>query len=514
MKYGLFSILAVAIGLIATGCTVNELPVEEGTIRAVMEGDETRTSVTDAGVFTWSSEDQIWLHTTSGGVMGTLSSGAGTGCAQFSYGAHLGDMTGRAVYPYNASHSITADQLNFVLPPSYHLGSNLTSAYAAMYGVNVDGTIKFNHLAGVMRFVFKNVPAGTNKFQITLDKKINGTFVADLTAEYPVLETQTASTDAERTVTLKFDALTETSDINLYVPLPVGTYTSLALGLYAGTEEIWTYSNTVTNTIGRKTLKLMPAVTMGGSVGGDIENDQPGDETEEPETPAEPQEQLDFDENHCIYYRANKTGGWDSGMNNYRVTRSYLTCSAGGQTVEMKFKFGKITGYDEAYLGSSSNLAKDSYDEFLATTSDLRLRYETSEKIYSFSWAWTDIGVSQTDLITLRFSGADETITINGHVLQCPGLKYLFLYYIFSAYFRENDEGEWKNYYGLPEGSALYYVKMYDSEGAMTYHGYAAKAVNPATSQLEYCWYSVKDGTATIQFAHDSVNQGGYTANF
>ena len=83
MKYGLFSILAVAIGLIATGCTVNELPVEEGTIRAVMEGDETRTSVTDAGVFTWSSEDQIWLHTTSGGVMGTLSSGAGTGCAQF-----------------------------------------------------------------------------------------------------------------------------------------------------------------------------------------------------------------------------------------------------------------------------------------------------------------------------------------------------------------------------------------------------------------------------------------------
>jgi hypothetical protein len=147
-----------------------------------------------------------------------------------------------------------------------------------MYGEVAGGTIKFNHLAGVMRFVFKNVPAGTNKFQLTLDKKINGTFVADLGADYPVLETSATSSALEKTVTLNFDALTTTSDISLYVPLPVGTYTSLGLDLWAGSKSVWSYSNAVTNTIGRKTLKLMPAVSMGGTVGGEIEGDDSSEE--------------------------------------------------------------------------------------------------------------------------------------------------------------------------------------------------------------------------------------------
>lgn len=513
MRIRFFSVLAVA-GLALSSCAVEETPMGAGSINAVMESEDTRTSVTDEGRFTWSAGDQVWLHTTGGGIVGTLSSGAGTSSAQFAYGAYFGDMTGKAVYPYNAGHSVSDDQLSVVLPASYDLGSDLSNTNAAMYGENVGGKIKFNHLAGVMRFVLKNVPAGANRFQLTLDKKINGTFTADLTADYPIIETETTSTASEKTVTLNFDALTKTSDISLYIPLPVGTYTTLGLGLYDDDKEIWTYSNTVTNTIGRKTLKLMPSVSMGGTIGGDIEGEDSGNENEGTEEPVEPQEQLDFDENHCIYYRSNKTGGWDSGMNNYRAERSRITCSAGGQTIEMKFKLEQLGTYDEAYLGSSSNLAKDECDEFKATPSVLSLYYYANETSYDFSWKWSDIGVAQTDLITLRFSGADETITVNGHVLECPDLRYLSWTYIFSSYFRENDEGIWEEYYTLPDGSAMYYVKMYDSEGTMTYHGYAAKAINPETSQLEYCWYSIKDGIATCQFAHDSANQGGYTANF
>lgn len=514
MKIRLFSILAVA-GLVLGSCAVEEAPMGAGSVKAVMESEDTRTSVTDEGRFTWSAGDQVWLHTTGGGIVGTLSSGAGTSSAQFAYGAYFGDMTGKAIYPYNARHSVSEDQISVVLPASYDLGSNLSNTNAAMYGEVANGTIRFNHLAGVMRFIFKNVPVGTNKFQLTLDKKINGTFTADLSADYPVLEAEATSTASEKTVTLNFDALTAVSDISLYVPLPLGTYTTLGLDLWAGDQSVWSYSNTVTNTIDRKTLKLMPAVSMGGSIGGDIENDQSGQENEGTEEPVQPQEQLDFDENHCIYYRSNKTGGWDTGMNNYRAERSRITCSSGGQTIEMKFQIGQLGNYDEAYLGSSSNLAKDYYDEFKATSSGLSLLYDVNDdEYYNFSWKWSDIGVSQTDLITLRFSGADETITVNGHVLQCPDLTYLGWNYIFSSYYRENDEGIWEEYYTLPEGSAMYYVKMYDSEGTMTYHGYAAKAINPETSQLEYCWYSIKNGTATCQFAHDSANQGGYTANF
>ena len=183
----------------------------------------------------------------------------------------VGDLTGKAVYPYNDAHSISGDELSFVLPASYNLGSALTNTNAAMYGVNVGGTIRFNHLGGVMRFVFKNAPVGIDKFQITLDKKINGTFEADLTEAFPVIETSAASSESEKTVTLNFDALRSVTDICLYVPLPVGTYTTLGLELWAGNKSLWSYSNTVTNKVSRKTLKLMPAVNMGTSVDGEIE---------------------------------------------------------------------------------------------------------------------------------------------------------------------------------------------------------------------------------------------------
>ena len=250
---------------------MEELASPEGVIRAVMEGEQTKTSVTDAGSFTWSTGDQVWLQTTNGSVVGTLSSGAGSTVASFSHGSFIGELTGKATYPYNAGHSVSSYELTFVLPASYDLGTNLTNTNAAMYGVNIDGTIRFSHLAGVMRFIFKNAPAGTDKFRITLDKKISGTFKADLTADYPILETSETTDAAEKTITLNFDALTSDSDISLYVPLPVGTYTTLSLDLWAGEKSVWTYSNTVTNTISRKTLKLMPVVTLDGSVDGELE---------------------------------------------------------------------------------------------------------------------------------------------------------------------------------------------------------------------------------------------------
>ncbi len=270
MKFRFFSIFALS-GLLLGSCAVDELPTEGGSIIAEMETDQTRTAVTDEGTFTWSAGDKVWLHTTSGSVVGTLSSGAGSSSATFSYGGFVGEMTGKAVYPHNDGHSISGDVLNFSLPASYDLGSSLTNTNAAMYGVNDGETFRFNHLAGVMRFKFKDVPAGVNKFTITLDKKINGTFTADLTAEHPIIEATEASAASEKTVTLNFNALTEKSDICVYVPLPTGTYNSLELGLYDDGQSVWTYSKSVTNTVNRKSLKLMPVVTIGGSVDGDLE---------------------------------------------------------------------------------------------------------------------------------------------------------------------------------------------------------------------------------------------------
>ena len=255
-------VLFAAVAFLLAGCSVEEISTVEDVITAVMESDATRTSVTDEGHFTWSEGDRVWLHTTNGSVVGTLSAGAGTATANFSYGAFIGGLTGKAAYPYNPDHSISGDQMSFVLPASYDLGSNITNTNAAMYGVIVEGTVKFNHLAGVMRFVFRNAPAGTDKFQITLDKKINGEFIIDLTDPLPIIETSAAVADSEKTITLEFDALRSVSDLYLYVPLPIGTYTTLGLELRAGDRSVWTYSNTVTNTVRRKSLILMPEVKL------------------------------------------------------------------------------------------------------------------------------------------------------------------------------------------------------------------------------------------------------------
>ena len=53
MKLGFFSIFALA-GLLLSSCAVDELPTEGGSIVAEMETDQTKTSVTDGGTFTWS----------------------------------------------------------------------------------------------------------------------------------------------------------------------------------------------------------------------------------------------------------------------------------------------------------------------------------------------------------------------------------------------------------------------------------------------------------------------------
>ena len=228
---------------------------------------------------------------------------------------------------------------------------------------------------------------------------------------------------------------------------------------------------------------------------------------------AEIEESDSFNENHCIYYRANSTGGWDSGYNNYRRTDSYIACGAGGSTLEMKFKLNKFNGV--VHLAASNNLAKDYCDELIIDNSiiELSLRErddeDDSKTVYYNTWNLTDFGVTSTDLITLRLSG--ETITINGTTMACKNIPSMYWYYVFSNYFRENDEGEWKVYEGVPEGSELYYVKMFDAEGNITYIGYPKYEYNSSTGEKEYYWYS---NTQSPQYANDYQNQGGYTGNF
>lgn len=300
------TILLASTAMLFAGCQTPEpegpIDAELATIQAVMEGSVTKTTVNDEGHFAWSEGDKIWLHTTNGSIEGVLSTGAGTSNATFSYGAHLGKLTGKAVYPYG-KHSISGNDLSVDLPTIYELGEATDMTNAAMYAVYIDGALNFNHLAGLMRFEFMDAPAGTNQLKITVDKKINGTFVANLADEYSTISASETEVDTEKTVTINFAPLQESRPLRLYVPLPIGTYNFLALELNSGSQTVWSYSKKVTNTINRRTLLLMPTISVGGTIDGNIEDgnlsdggdvdgsEGEGTDTPEGEDPATPETQ-------------------------------------------------------------------------------------------------------------------------------------------------------------------------------------------------------------------------------
>ena len=127
----------------------------------------------------------------------------------------------------------------------------------------------------------------------------------------------------------------------------------------------------------------------------------------------------------------------------------------------------------------------------------------------SFSFDLSDKGVSYTDPMIMRFSALDDSFSINDLTINC-NMSYMKFPYLFAEYYRERDEGLLSTFKGVPDGSKLYYVKAFDSNGDVVYLGYADKAINPETNREEYCWYSHDGIKATYTFANDSAQQGGF----
>ena len=99
----------------------------------------------------------------------------------------------------------------------------------------------------------------------------------------------------------------------------------------------------------------------------------------------------------------------------------------------------------------------------------------------------------------------NEDIKLNNESLQYKmhGYNDFESYYIFTYYSSENDEGVWCTLgKGVPEGSKLYYVKMWDENDNLVYLGAASKALNPKTNQEEYCWRSYCQGANNYEFAY------------
>ena len=274
----------VALAVLSASCVQEDIApvVNTAEVTAIMENDlETKTNVTETGYFTWTQGDKISIHTYGGLIRGCLTDGKDTPNGKFLYSYTTTTapvLSGFAVYPYNAGHEINGNELTFVMPSTYDLGNNISNTNVAMLAVpttkNASATFNFSHLAGAFRLVFNNAPAGTSKLEFSLGgQKINGTFAVNL-AE-PVISTSETEKAAEKMTTLNFTPLTETSDIVLFIPVPVGEYTGIKAVLYnKDGDELGEWgSETKVTTVNKRSLKLMSEINI-GSAEGDIENNQ------------------------------------------------------------------------------------------------------------------------------------------------------------------------------------------------------------------------------------------------
>ena len=260
MKIRFYLALAAA-ALVMTNCSKEEEPVQEKQqskgFTATIEG-ASRSAVTDAGVFSWTAGDKISVWN---GLSFDTYANSDSDVNTFNPegDADIAEAKDYAVYPASAEHNFEDGTLLVNLPASYAHGST----NAPMLATIEDGstTLAFRHLAGVMRFVVKNVPAGASSFVFTTTNNI-------ITGSYSVIEEQIwqdgeNSVNNNNSVTITFDALTEAAaEMVFYVPLPVGTYGNYTVAINGTNVNLSHQSTGVTNTIGRRTLLLMPEFSV------------------------------------------------------------------------------------------------------------------------------------------------------------------------------------------------------------------------------------------------------------
>ena len=242
-------VMALAI-LLASACQKNEIqenepPQAKENLRVltvgVADGQQTRVGFGEDNSFYWHSGDRIGVITVNGFKEMTLNDGyhgQATGVFTGQFEEEPGDYV---VYPHGA-HSMTDGQLTYVLPSSYTYDSieaEANSFNPPMAGA-VDGEkAALSHLASFFKISVSNIPAGGDdmKFIFTADRRITGEFVADMTADTPVIVTDDRPGN---TVTINFTNTEPAASGAFYVPAPLGTYGSITAEVRDGDESLVT----------------------------------------------------------------------------------------------------------------------------------------------------------------------------------------------------------------------------------------------------------------------------------
>ena len=280
MKKHLFIYLAIA-ALTMTACNKAKETEPEGfglkkvSIAASFEQpvSDSKSTITDAGEFTWTDGDAISVYTNAGAFNGTplnLASGAGQSSGMFTgtltVGTKISTVT---VFPAYMQPALSGTTLTLNLPSTiqWEQGKVNNIMIGKGFEDNVSPAVAFKNVGGIIKLSLNNVPAGANKMVFSTGKKITGGFTCDIADDEPFIET----TDGTDELTFNFEQLTEPQDMVFYIPVPVGTYPYLGFDIKNDNTSLWDFQGTSSNTITRGKLLIMPPLTC-VSVNGGGEN--------------------------------------------------------------------------------------------------------------------------------------------------------------------------------------------------------------------------------------------------
>ena len=252
------------------GCSIDN-PKEDETILDVYaeNGIITRQEFDSKGNFYWSATDVLGVTSDKSHenlYELKLVSGAGTAHAKFkSQNSTMPE--GYAVYPYNINHYFEGNTLNYFLPDTYiceKIDENLSNA--PMWGAIQNESVLMHHLGGIICIKINDLPIGDNlKLTISSAQRMNGYFTADLTAESPVISTEKADKDEDKTVTYTFRNQQNKKTGVFYVPIPTGTYERTRIKLYKNQQQV---SNIAVRTFIINRSNLMIIEIQNSEIGG------------------------------------------------------------------------------------------------------------------------------------------------------------------------------------------------------------------------------------------------------
>ena len=243
----IFAIIGIA-SLAFTSCTKDDTANDfskQTIIKATFEQDasSSRLNIATNNALTWSTGDAFALFGEGSSAKFTLQGDGGSATGEFA-GTTPATILG-AAFPYTSEYnpSFSGSTLSITLPAELDQSANGKCNLPMWAATSSVDNISFKHLAGVLRINLNDAPVGYNSLTVTASAPIAGTFTADTSADVPVLE---ASQDATNALTVSFAAATADANDNvLYIPLPVGTYSSLNVTISNGTDvkELITYNN-------------------------------------------------------------------------------------------------------------------------------------------------------------------------------------------------------------------------------------------------------------------------------